>query len=96
MQSISRLQRYGNECAIPRALPWALKFRGLQSLRIVFLLFENKVAELCSAERADFKRRKGERTRGEKMAGATGLEPATPSVTGWYSNQLSYAPASEE
>ena len=30
------------------------------------------------------------------MAGATGLEPATPSVTGWYSNQLSYAPASEE
>jgi hypothetical protein len=26
------------------------------------------------------------------MAGATGLEPATPSVTGWYSNQLSYAP----
>ena len=28
-----------------------------------------------------------------KMARATGLEPATSSVTGWYSNQLSYAPA---
>ena len=28
------------------------------------------------------------------MAGTTGLEPATPSVTGWYSNQLSYVPTS--
>ena len=26
------------------------------------------------------------------MAGATGLEPATPCVTGMYSNQLNYAP----
>src|ERR1700678_2065005 len=31
---------------------------------------------------------------GEKMAGATGLEPATSGVTGRHSNQLSYAPAS--
>lgn len=28
-----------------------------------------------------------------KMAGATGLEPATSAVTGQRSNQLSYAPA---
>ncbi len=28
-----------------------------------------------------------------KLAGATGLEPATSTVTGWHSNQLSYAPA---
>ena len=26
------------------------------------------------------------------MAGLTGLEPATSSVTGWHSNQLSYNP----
>ncbi len=30
------------------------------------------------------------------MAGVTGLEPATPSVTGWYSNQLSYTPNKEQ
>ena len=29
-----------------------------------------------------------------KMAGKTGLEPATSTVTGWHSNQLSYFPAS--
>ena len=29
----------------------------------------------------------------EKLAGATGLEPATSGVTGRHSNQLSYAPA---
>ena len=29
----------------------------------------------------------------EKMARETGLEPATSTVTGWYSNQLSYSPA---
>ena len=28
-----------------------------------------------------------------KMAEATGLEPATSTVTGWHSNQLSYASA---
>ncbi len=28
-----------------------------------------------------------------RLAGATGLEPATSTVTGWHSNQLSYAPA---
>ena len=28
-----------------------------------------------------------------KLAGATGLEPATSGVTGRHSNQLSYAPA---
>ena len=27
------------------------------------------------------------------MARETGLEPATSTVTGWYSNQLSYSPA---
>ncbi len=31
-----------------------------------------------------------------KMARATGLEPATPGVTGRYSNQLSYARALEK
>ena len=31
----------------------------------------------------------------KRVAGATGLEPATSSVTGWHSNQLSYAPAKE-
>lgn len=30
----------------------------------------------------------------ENMAEATGLEPATSTVTGWHSNQLSYASAS--
>jgi hypothetical protein len=30
-----------------------------------------------------------------KLAGATGLEPATSGVTGRHSNQLSYAPAGE-
>ena len=29
----------------------------------------------------------------EKMAGATGLEPAASSVTGWRYNQLNYTPA---
>ena len=33
--------------------------------------------------------------KGTKMARETGLEPATPTVTGWYSNQLSYSPALE-
>ena len=28
----------------------------------------------------------------QKMAGATGLEPAASAVTGQHSNQLSYAP----
>ena len=28
------------------------------------------------------------------MARETGLEPATSTVTGWHSNQLSYSPAS--
>ncbi len=31
-----------------------------------------------------------------KMAGVTGLEPATSGVTGRHSNQLSYTPASGE
>ena len=31
--------------------------------------------------------------RTKKMAGKTGLEPATSTVTGWHSNQLSYFPA---
>ena len=30
---------------------------------------------------------------GRRLAGATGLEPATYGVTGRHSNQLSYAPA---
>lgn len=29
----------------------------------------------------------------KKMARETGIEPATSTVTGWHSNQLSYAPA---
>ncbi len=29
----------------------------------------------------------------KKVARETGLEPATSTVTGWYSNQLSYSPA---
>ena len=29
------------------------------------------------------------------MARETGIEPATSTVTGWYSNQLSYSPAQE-
>jgi hypothetical protein len=29
------------------------------------------------------------------MAEVTGLEPATPSVTSWYSNQLSYTSAQD-
>ena len=29
------------------------------------------------------------------MARETGIEPATSTVTGWYSNQLSYSPATE-
>ena len=29
----------------------------------------------------------------KKMARETGLEPATSTVTGWHSNQLSYSPA---
>ena len=33
------------------------------------------------------------RKKQKKMARETGLEPATPTVTGWYSNQLSYSPA---
>ena len=32
-------------------------------------------------------------SRQKKMARETGLEPATSTVTGWYSNQLSYSPA---
>ena len=30
----------------------------------------------------------------KKMARETGLEPATSTVTGWHSDQLSYSPAS--
>ncbi len=31
--------------------------------------------------------------RAKKVARETGIEPATSTVTGWYSNQLSYSPA---
>ena len=30
------------------------------------------------------------------MAGLTGLEPATSSVTGWHSNRLSYNPMNKQ
>ena len=33
------------------------------------------------------------RKKDKKMARETGLEPATSTVTGWHSNQLSYSPA---
>ena len=33
------------------------------------------------------------RKKAKKMARETGIEPATSTVTGWYSNQLSYSPA---
>ncbi len=36
-----------------------------------------------------------QREKVKKMARETGLEPATSTVTGWYSNQLSYSPAFE-
>ena len=45
--------------------------------------------ECCTA--ADI--RKLRRIRKEKVAGVTGLEPATSGVTGQRSNQLSYTPA---
>ena len=35
----------------------------------------------------------GEKLQRGKVAEATGLEPATSTVTGWHSNQLSYASA---
>ena len=44
--------------------------------------------ECCTA--ADI--RKLRRIRKEKVAGVTGLEPATSGVTGQRSNQLSYTP----
>ena len=45
---------------------------------------ENTIQEKIDRKR---KLRKG------KLAEATGLEPATSTVTGWHSNQLSYASA---
>ena len=40
---------------------------------------------------SDFFTSLGKKTK--KMARETGLEPATSTVTGWHSNQLSYSPA---
>jgi hypothetical protein len=45
---------------------------------------ENKKAACFSGDDKSFA--------GRKMARETGLEPATSTVTGWYSNQLSYSP----
>ena len=37
--------------------------------------------------------KKNSKKKAKKMARETGLEPATSTVTGWHSNQLSYSPA---
>ncbi|CAN0595151.1 unnamed protein product, partial [Laminaria digitata] len=39
------------------------------------------------------KQKRKRKSRREKMAERTGLEPATPGVTGRYSNQLTYRSA---
>ena len=50
---------------------------------------------LCCAQCRDMKKEKTRKRNFKiKMAEATGLEPATSTVTGWHSNQLSYASAS--
>jgi hypothetical protein len=49
------------------------------------------IAQICNGHNKDGRDEK-EKAWGKKMAGVTGLEPATSGVTGQRSNQLSYTP----
>ena len=73
-------ERTGHSDAARRGVEWALEHD-----------YDRVVTNLC-LRRAHPKKKRSRWAPLLNLAGLTGLEPATSSVTGWHSNRLSYNP----